>query len=72
LSDQAQVGERLTRRYKKSSFGNLRQLLYCSIEIALLPPHPEIDHRSPTATGKAMPVVAFVVDPKARVMVVVE
>jgi len=51
---------------------HLRQLPYSGREVTLPPFHPEINDRPPAASRKAVPVVALGVDPKARVVVVVE
>ena len=58
--------------YLLSSQQHLRQLPYGSSEVTISPLHPEVNHRSPTASGKAVPVISLIVDPKARIMVVVE
>jgi hypothetical protein len=51
---------------------HLSQLLYSYSEITLPPLHPEVYHRSPTAPSKAIPVVARLAYPQARVVVIVE
>ena len=57
---------------RASSQQYIGHLLDSSRKVTTFPLHPEVNHRPPTAAGKAVPVVTLGVDAKAWVVVVVE